>query len=75
MGLEILRKEHQALKLKKNISIFDESDKSTLIKELIKHGDSDLDPDQLDHYSSRISFWKNQLIEASKQPKPEQTAA
>ncbi len=64
MGLEILRKEHQALKLKKNISIFDESDKSTLIKELIKHGDSDLDPDQLDHYSSRISFWKNQLIEA-----------
>lgn len=63
LGLEILRKEHQALKLKKNISIFDESDKTTLIKELIKHGESDLDPDQLDHYSSRISFWKNQLIE------------
>lgn len=60
LGLDLIRKEHQALKLKANFSLFDDQDQLGLLKELSEtelQGDKDLIR-QLQH---QISRWKNEL--------------
>ena len=62
LGLNILRKEHQTLQYKSGISLFDEQDKITLLKNLITHGNADYDIDEVDFYSRKIGQWKNAFI-------------
>ncbi len=62
LGLDIIRKEHKALGYKKTISIFDEQDRITLLRELIRHHRPDLDPDHADAFSGTISRLKNLFI-------------
>jgi len=62
LGLEILREEHMALGLKKNISIFDEHDRLALTKELIKHGSGNWDLDEAESHIWRIGRWKNLFV-------------
>jgi ATP-dependent DNA helicase Rep len=62
LGLDIVRQEHAALEFKKSISIFDEYDRVSLIKELIKHGSADWDLDKADRYAWQISRWKNLFV-------------
>ncbi|MFM2485435.1 DNA helicase Rep [Celerinatantimonas yamalensis] len=60
LGLDIVRREHQALSLKANFSLFDDHDQMALLKELSEQelqGDKDL-LRQLQH---QISRWKNDL--------------
>lgn len=62
LGLDIIRKEHQALGFKQAISIFDEHDRLVLVKELIKHGILALDIEQADRFAWQISRWKNLFL-------------
>ncbi len=58
LGLEILRKEHKALAYKPGITLFDEQDKLTLLKNLIaqnKLGDNE----DGEAYAWQIGQWKN----------------
>ena len=59
LGLDIVRREHQALGFKSAISIFDEHDRGVLLKELIKHGPPLYELDKVDRYAWQISRWKN----------------
>lgn len=61
LGLEILKREHQAIGYKSNFTLFDDQDTMALLKELTEHelqGDKDL----LRALQSRISNWKNDLL-------------
>jgi ATP-dependent DNA helicase Rep len=62
LGLEILRREHAVLGYGRSLSIFDEHDKTTLLRELIKHHLSEWDIDRVGEYAARISRWKNLSI-------------
>jgi ATP-dependent DNA helicase Rep len=62
LGLDILRREHQALGFKAAISIFDEHDRLALLKELVKHGGQVYDLDKAEHYAARIGHWKNRHV-------------
>jgi len=62
LGLDIIRREHKALGLKSAISIFDEHDRTVLLKELIKHGPAVYDMEKVEHYGFQISRWKNLFI-------------
>lgn len=62
LGLDILRKEHKTLQYKAGISLFDEQDKITLLKNLISHGSANYDMDSVDIYSGKIGQWKNAFI-------------
>ena len=62
LGLDILRKEHKTLQYKAGISLFDEQDKITLLKNLISHGNANYDIDSVDIYSAKIGQWKNAFI-------------
>jgi ATP-dependent DNA helicase Rep len=62
LGLDIIRKEHKALGYKSAVSIFDEQDRVTLIKELIRHHRSDLDPDLAESFSQTVSRLKNLFL-------------
>ena len=62
LGLDILRKEHKTLQYKAGISLFDEQDKITLLKNLITHGNAHYDIDSVDAYSIKIGQWKNAFI-------------
>ncbi len=64
LGLDILRREHKALGFKAAISIFDEHDRLTLLKELLKHNNGD--PDMADSFSRQISTWKNLFVTPEK---------
>lgn len=68
LGLNILRREHQKLGYKAGFSIFDAEDAQGLIKDILiaEHGG---DSDQAGQIQSRISAWKNDLIQ------PEQAVA
>lgn len=61
LGMNIIRKEHKALKLKSTFSIFDDTDSRSLIKELLLNNDED--SDQVDLVRGKISYWKNEMIE------------
>jgi len=61
LGLEILKREHQAIGYKSNFTLFDDQDTMALLKELTEHelqGDKDL----LRALQSKISNWKNDLL-------------
>jgi len=62
LGLDILRAEHHTLGYKAGLTLFDEQDKLTLLRNLISHGLTDCDIDQVDHYSVQIGQWKNAFI-------------
>jgi ATP-dependent DNA helicase Rep len=62
LGLEILRHEHAALGYRKTLSIFDEHDRTTLLRELIKHTLSEWEVERIDAYANRISQWKNRFV-------------
>ncbi len=61
LGLDILRREHQALGYKAGISILDGHDRLTLLKEILGHCDFTFNPDNLPHYAWQIGSWKNTL--------------
>ena len=78
LGLDILRKEHKVLAYKAAITLFDEQDKLTLLKNLINHGARDCDLENLDRYAQQIGQWKNAFVtpeQAISQATKEQTAA
>ncbi|GAW87260.1 ATP-dependent DNA helicase Rep [Bathymodiolus platifrons methanotrophic gill symbiont] len=62
LGLDILRKEHKTLQYKAGISLFDEQDKITLLKNLIMHSHANYDIDNVESYSGKIGQWKNAFI-------------
>jgi len=62
LGLDILRKEHKSLAYKPAITLFDEQDKLTLLKNLISHGAKNCDMDNLDSYARQIGQWKNAFV-------------
>ncbi|MGY6274450.1 DNA helicase Rep [Methylomonas sp. MgM2] len=69
LGLDILRAEHKALGYKASITLFDEQDRLTLLRNLINQGVTEYDIDQVDRYNWQIGQWKNAFIT------PEQAAA
>lgn len=64
LGLNILRKEHQALGYKSGFSIFDQMDAQALIRDLMiqDYGDGDDNSDQSDTIQHQISNWKNDMV-------------
>ena len=66
LGLDILRKEHKVLAYKAAITLFDEQDKLTLLKNLISHGVKDCDIDNVDRYAHQIGQWKMPLLPPNK---------
>ncbi|QBH95096.1 ATP-dependent DNA helicase Rep [Limnobaculum zhutongyuii] len=61
LGLEIIKREHVALNMKSNFSLFDDQDQIALLKELTEKW---LDNDKvlISQLISSISNWKNDLI-------------
>ena len=62
LGLDIVRKEHAALGLKASISIFDEHDRSSLLKEVARHRNDRFDPEETTRHTAQISRWKNLFV-------------
>lgn len=62
LGLDILRQEHAALGYKAAISLFDEQDKLSLLRQLLIQGISDCDIDAVETYKQCIAQWKNAFI-------------
>jgi ATP-dependent DNA helicase Rep len=62
LGLDILRKEHKTLGYKSAITLFDEHDKLTLLRNLIAHGSTDYDIDAVEFYNKQIGDWKNAFV-------------
>jgi len=61
LGLNIIRKEHKALGMRSNFTIFDDQDSMSLIKEICKKGE-DADKKEIQNILNKISQWKNELI-------------
>lgn len=61
LGLNIIRREHQILGIRKNFTIFDDQDSLALMRELCKK-DVDADKNELIAILTRISAWKNELM-------------
>ena len=62
LGLDILRAEHKTLGYKAAITLFDEQDRLTLLRNLISHGIKDCDIDQVEQYNWQIGQWKNAFV-------------
>lgn len=62
LGLDILRKEHNALGYKAAITLFDEYDKGTVLKSLVTQQHGDYDNAQIDQCAAKIGQWKNAFI-------------
>ena len=62
LGLDIIRKEYAILGYKAAITLFDEQDKITLLKNLITHNDLNYELDLVDSYARQIGQWKNAFI-------------
>ncbi len=62
LGLDILRKEHKTLGYKAALTLFDEQDKQTLLKNLVMHNGKECDIDKADHYAWQIGQWKNAFV-------------
>jgi ATP-dependent DNA helicase Rep len=62
LGLDILRAEHKALGYKAAITLFDEQDRLTLLRNLISHGVGGCDIDNVEQYNWQIGQWKNAFI-------------
>ena len=66
LGLDILRKEHKSLGYKAGLTIFDDQDKLTLLRNLIAHSTADYDIDAVEFYNKQIGDWKNAFITPEK---------
>jgi len=64
LGLNIIRREHRALDMRANFTIFDDQDTLALMRELCKK-DAEADKTELLAILNRISQWKNELMTAS----------
>ncbi|MDD5412289.1 MAG: DNA helicase Rep [Methylobacter sp.] len=62
LGLDILRAESKTLGYKAGLTLFDEQDKQTLLRNLISHGAKDCDIDNIDIYARQIGQWKNAFV-------------
>ncbi len=62
LGLDILRAESKTLGYKSGLTLFDEQDKHTLLRNLISHGAKDCDIDNIDSYARQIGQWKNAFV-------------
>ncbi|MGZ8191869.1 MAG: UvrD-helicase domain-containing protein, partial [Methylococcaceae bacterium] len=62
LGLDILRAEYKTLGYKSGLTLFDEHDKLTLLRNLISHGTKDCDIDNIDRYVRQIGQWKNAFV-------------
>ena len=62
LGLDILRSEHKTLGYKSAITLFDEQDRLTLLRNLISHGIKECDIDLVDNYNRQIGQWKNAFV-------------
>ena len=62
LGLDILRAECKTLGYKPSLTLFDEQDRLTLLRNLISHGSKDCDIDNVDNYSWQIGQWKNAFV-------------
>ena len=63
LGLDILRAEHKTLGYKAGLTLFDEQDKHTLLRNLISHSTvKNCDIDHADRYSWQIGQWKNAFV-------------
>jgi len=69
LGLDILKAESKTLGYKSGLTLFDEQDKATLLRNLVSHGAKGCDSDNIDQYAQQIGQWKNAFIT------PEQAAA
>lgn len=74
LGLDILRSEHQALKFKAAITLFDEQDKLSLLRQLVGHGVEGCDVDAVETYCYRIGQWKNAFISSEQALRDADTA-
>lgn len=62
LGLDILRAEHKTMGYKASLTLFDEQDRLSLLRNLINHGAVDCEIDQVEHYNWQIGQWKNAFI-------------
>jgi ATP-dependent DNA helicase Rep len=62
LGLDILRAEHKSLGYKTGITLFDEQDKNSLLKNIISHSINNYDTDSIEQYAGLIGQWKNAFI-------------
>ena len=62
LGLDILRAEHKTLGYKAAITLFDEQDRLSLLRNLISHGLNDCDIDQVEQYNWQVGQWKNAFV-------------
>ncbi|MCQ8104446.1 DNA helicase Rep [Methylomonas sp. SURF-2] len=62
LGLDILRAEHKTLGYKAAITLFDEQDRLTLLRNLISHGLQDCNIDEVEQYNRQIGQWKNAFV-------------
>jgi len=61
LGLNIIRREHKALCMRTNFTIFDDQDSLSLMKDLCKKND-DADKKEMLLILNQISKWKNELM-------------
>lgn len=61
LGLKIIRREHKALGMRTNFTIFDDQDSLSLMKDLCKKND-DADKKEMLLILNQISKWKNELM-------------
>ena len=62
LGLDILRAEAKTLSYKAGLTLFDEQDKLTLLRNLVSYGAKGCDSDQVDAYARQIGQWKNAFV-------------
>ena len=63
LGLNIIRRELKTLGYKSGFSIFDSADSGTLLRELMRRENEDVDADVVKQMQWQISRWKNALID------------
>ncbi len=64
LGLDIIRKEYKTLGYKSGLTLFDDQDKATLLRNLIGGEIKDCSVDHIDAYIRQISQWKSQFLNA-----------
>jgi len=60
LGLDILRAEYKTLGYKSGLTLFDEQDKNTLLRNLVSYGAAD--SDNIDGVALQIGQWKNAFV-------------
>lgn len=62
LGLDMLRAEHKVLGYKASLSLFDEQDKLTLLRNLVKQDLNKFDEEMVEQYAWQIGNWKNAFV-------------